>query len=306
MKKKVLIGPSTFAAIDREPLDKLLAAGFEVIGNPFGRKIAKKELISLLPGVNGLIAGLETLDREVMELSDLKVISRCGSGMSNVDQEAAKDLGIKVYNTPDGPTNSVAELTVGMLISLIRLVPPMDNALHNNIWDKKIGFELRGKTVLIIGFGKIGRRVSELLEPFQVNIIASDPFLSGEIGNISILPLDRALQQVDIITIHASGEKVILGEKEFSMMKEGVFILNGARGGLIDENCLINNLENGRVAGVWLDSYSREPYEGPLTRFQQAILTPHVGSYTQECRKRMEAEAVENLIAALTEKRDGL
>ena len=304
MKKKVLIGPSTFAAIDREPLDKLLAAGFEVIGNPFGRKIAKKELISLLPGVNGLIAGLETLDREVMELSDLKVISRCGSGMSNVDQEAAKDLGIKVYNTPDGPTNSVAELTVGMLISLIRLVPPMDNALHNNIWDKKIGFELRGKTVLIIGFGKIGRRVSELLEPFQVNIIASDPFLSGEIGNISILPLDRALQQADIITIHASGQKVILGEKEFSMMKEGAFILNGARGGLIDEDCLINNLENGRVAGVWLDSYSREPYEGPLTRFSQAILTPHVGSYTQECRKRMETEAVENLIAALTEKRD--
>ena len=306
MKKKVLIGPSTFAAIDREPLDKLLAAGFEVIGNPFGRKIAKKELISLLPGVNGLIAGLETLDREVMELSDLKVISRCGSGMSNVDQEAAKDLGIKVYNTPDGPTNSVAELTVGMLISLIRLVPPMDNALHNNIWDKKIGFELRGKTVLIIGFGKIGRRVSELLEPFQVNIIASDPFLSGEIGNISILPLDRALQQADIITIHASEEKVILGEKEFSIMKEGVFILNGARGGLIDEDCLIDGLEKGKVAGVWLDSYSREPYDGPLTRFPQAILTPHVGSYTQECRKRMEAEAAENLIAALTEKRDGL
>ena len=306
MKKKVLIGPSTFAAIDRTPLDKLLAAGFEVIGNPFGRKIAKKELINLLPGVNGLIAGLETLDREVMELSDLKVISRCGSGLSNVDQEAAKDLGIKVYNTPDGPTDSVAELTVGMLISLIRLVPPMDNALHNNIWDKKIGFELRGKTVLIIGFGKIGRKVSELLKPFHVNIIVSDPFLNGKNGDINVLPLDRALQQADIITIHASGEKVILGEKEFSKMKEGVFILNGARGGLIDEDCLINNLENGRVAGVWLDSYIREPYEGPLTRFPQAILTPHVGSYTRECRKRMEAEAVENLIAALTEKRDGL
>jgi D-3-phosphoglycerate dehydrogenase / 2-oxoglutarate reductase len=306
MKKKILIGPSSFADIDKTPMNKLLAAGFEIIGNPFGRKITKKELIDLLPGVNGLIAGLETLDREVMELSDLKVISRCGSGMSNVDQEAAKDLGIMVYSTPDGPTNSVAELTVGMLISLIRLVPPMDNALHNNIWDKKIGFELRGKTVLIIGFGKIGRRVSELLKPFQVNIIASDPFLSEKIGNISILPLDQALYRADIITIHASGGKVILGKREFLKLKERVFILNGARGGLIDEDCLIDGLEKGKVAGVWLDSYTREPYEGPLTQFQQAILTPHVGSYTQECRKRMETEAVENLIAALTEKRDVL
>lgn len=302
MKKKVLIGPSTFAAIDREPLDKLLAAGFEVIGNPFGRKIAKKELINLLPGINGLIAGLETLDREVMELSDLKVISRCGSGMSNVDQEAAKELGIKVYCTPEGPTNSVAELTVGILISLIRLVPLMDSALHNNIWDKKIGFELRAKTVLIIGFGKIGRRVSELLKPFQVNIIVSDPFLSGEIGDISILPLDRALPQADIITIHASGEKIILGDREFCMMKEGVFILNGARGGLIDEDALISALEDGRIRGAWLDTFSQEPYTGPLTRYPQVVLTPHVGSYTRECRKGMEMEAVQNLINVLKKK----
>jgi len=304
MKKKVLIGPSTFAAIDREPLDKLLAAGFEVIGNPFGRKIAKKELISLLPGVNGLIAGLETLDREVMELSDLKVISRCGSGMSSVDQEAAKVLGIKVYCTPEGPTNSVAELTVGILISLIRLVPLMDSALHNNIWDKKIGFELCGKTILIIGFGKIGRRVSELLEPFHVNIIASDPFLNGKNEDIIVLPLDQALHRADIITIHASGEKIILGDREFCMMKEGVFILNGARGGLIDEDCLIDGLEKGKVAGVWLDSYNREPYEGPLTRFPQAILTPHIGSYTRECRRQMETKAVDNLISELLSESD--
>jgi D-3-phosphoglycerate dehydrogenase len=180
----------------------------------------------------------------------------------------------------------------------------MDNALHNNIWDKQIGFELRAKTVLIIGFGKIGRRVSELLKPFQANIIVSDPFLNGKNGDINVLPLDRALQRADIITIHASGEKVILGKKEFSMMKEEVFILNGARGGLIDEDCLIDGLEKGKVAGVWLDSYNREPYEGPLTRFPQAILTPHIGSYTRECRRQMETEAVANLISELSSERD--
>lgn len=304
MSKKILIGPSSFSELDSTPREKLIKTGFEVIDNPFKRKLTKSEVIELLPEVEGLIAGLEPLDREVLEKSDLKVISRCGSGLSNVDLEAAMNLGIKVYCTPEGPTNSVAELTVGMLISLIRFVPKMDSALHQKVWEKKIGFELRDKTVLIIGFGKIGRRVAELLNPFQGNIIASDPFLNGKINNVDILPLDQALPRADIISIHASGEKEILGEKEFSIMKEKVFILNSARGGLIDENCLVTGLEQGKIAGAWLDSFTEEPYRGSLTRFSQVILTPHIGSYTEECRRRMETEAVENLIAGLAEVKD--
>ncbi|MCG2775799.1 MAG: phosphoglycerate dehydrogenase [Desulfobacterales bacterium] len=299
---KILIGPSSFAAVDKMPLNSLLATGFEVVNNPFGRKLTKKELIDLLPGVTGLIAGLEPLDREVMELSDLKVISRCGSGVSNVDQEAARNLGITVCSTPDGPTNSVAELTVGVLLSLLRSVPAMDKALHNNVWDKRIGVELCGKTVLLIGFGKIGQRVSELMKPFQVTIVASDPFLSGKVGDVNILPLEQALRLADIVSIHASGVNEILGEREFSIMKNGVFILNAARGGLIDEDCLVSGLESGKITAAWLDSYSQEPYSGPLTRFSQVILTPHIGSYTQECRLRMETEAVENLLSALAGK----
>jgi D-3-phosphoglycerate dehydrogenase len=301
VNRKILIGPSSFAAVDETPKNKLLAAGFEVVGNPFGRKLTKKELLDLLPDVTGLIAGLETLDREVMESSDLKVISRCGSGLSNVDLEAAMNLGIKVYCTPEGPTNSVAELTVGMLISLIRFVPKMDSALHQKVWEKKIGSELHDKTVLIIGFGKIGRKVSKLLNPFQVKIIASDPLLNGKIDNVDILSLDQALPRADIISVHASGEKEILGEKEFSIMKEKVFILNGARGGLIDEHRLVTGLEQGKIAGAWLDSFTEEPYTGPLTRLPQVILTPHIGSYTEECRRRMETEAAENLITGLAE-----
>jgi D-3-phosphoglycerate dehydrogenase len=300
MSEKILIGPSSFAEMDKTPLERLRTSGFQVINNPFGRKLKKEELIGLLAGVTGLIAGLEPLSRDVLEQSQLKVISRCGVGLSNVDLEAADELGIKVLWTPDAPTNSVAELTVGMLISLMRLVPEMDSALHHHIWNKKIGFELRNKTVLIIGFGRIGRRIFQLLKPFEVNIIASDPYLTGEIDDVTIFPLDQALPLADIISLHASGEREILGEREFALMKKGVFLLNGARGGLINEEILVKNLKIGRVVGAWVDSFDEEPYTGPLTQFPQVVLTPHIGSYTEECRRQMEMEAVENLLKGLS------
>ena len=134
---KVLLGPSTFAAQDPSPMERLAVAGCEIVKNPFGRKLTKQELIELLPGVKGLIAGLETLDEEVMRRSELKVISRCGSGLSNVDIVAAKWLGIKVFSTPNGPTNAVAELTLGAMINLLRMIPLMDRDMHEGRWTKK-------------------------------------------------------------------------------------------------------------------------------------------------------------------------
>lgn len=303
---KILIGPSSFAAVDKTPLNRLLAAGFEVVHNPFGRKLTRNELIDLLPGVTGLIAGLETLDREVMELSGLKVISRCGSGMSNVDQEAARNLGIKVYCTPDGPTNSVAELTVGMMISLTRGIPQMDRALHEGKWAKQIGFQLEGKTVVIIGFGRIGRMVAGLLQSFGPRLVVVEPYMQHSVANVETLFLDEALPQADVISIHASGEMEILGEKEFALIKPGTFLLNASRGSQVNEPCLIHALEKGDIAGVWLDAFSQEPYNGPLRQFPQVVLTPHIGSYSVQCRKRMEMEAVENLLSALVPGSDRL
>ncbi len=134
---KILIGPSTFAAVDKEPMDKLVKNGFEVIPNPFGRKLTREELLKLLPGIHGLIAGLETLDRQVMQNSELEVISRCGAGISNIDIAAAKELGIKIFYTPDAPTEAVAELVMGAMISLLRHIPQMDLDLHSGKWAKK-------------------------------------------------------------------------------------------------------------------------------------------------------------------------
>lgn len=297
-KIKVLLATSSFGALDKIPIRKLEEAGFEVMNNPYKRKLKKEELFSLLPEIEGIIAGLETLDREVMAGSKLKVISRCGSGLSNVDLEGAKELGIAVRSTPQGPVLAVAELTVGCLLSLLRQVSQMDQAMHERKWKKMIGRQLFGMTVAIVGFGNIGRKVAEMLRALGARVIAVDPRLSGMIEGIPVVKLDEALKQADALTLHCSGEKCLLGEKEFDLMKKGVFLLNAARGSLIDEKSLVSALNSGKVAGVWLDTFWDEPYNGRVCDYTQVILTPHVGSYTVECRKQMELEAVENLIEA--------
>jgi len=219
--------------------------------------------------------------------------------MSNVDLKAAKDLGIAVFNTPSGPTTAVAELTLAVLLALLRRVPQVHMALQKGKWEKYIGTELRGKDVAVIGFGRIGQRVAHLLSAFGARVMGVDPLFSGEIEGVHMVNLESALNRADIITLHCSGENCVIGESELGMTKRGVFLLNAARGGVIDEQALMRALDDGRVAGAWLDSFSREPYMGPLQNYEQVILTPHMGSYTRECRKQMELEAVTNLIKAL-------
>ncbi len=301
MVGKILIGPSSFAETDKTPMNRLIASGYEVIDNPFKRKLTKNELLGLLtPDVVGIVAGLEPLDRDVLQRSQLRVVSRVGSGISNVDLTTAQDLGIEVCSTPNGPTAAVAELTLGALLGLLRMIPLMDQALHNGKWSKKIGVQLEGMTVAIIGFGRIGRHVAELLVPFRVNLLVVDPFLADDAaGHYVKLSLAEALPQADIVTIHSSGEECLIDEREFAIMKPGVYLLNVARGGLIAEEALVKALEGGKVAGAWIDTFKEEPYSGPLCRFHNVVLTPHVGSYTLECRKQMETEAVDNLLNAL-------
>ncbi|MCK4823154.1 phosphoglycerate dehydrogenase [bacterium] len=295
--KKILIGPSTFAALDSMPIERLVQLGCIVIDNPFKRKLTKDELIQLLSeDVIGLVAGLEPLTRDVLESSELRVISRCGTGLSNVDLKAAKDLKIKVFNTPDAPTTAVAELTIGAMISTIRKTHLMDRDMHSGRWIKQTGRQLEEKTIVIIGFGRIGRKVARLLKGFNAKIMAVDPYLEGRIDGIEIISLKDSLAIADIITLHASGEDEIIGGKEFHLMKPGVILLNAGRGGMVNEDSLCKAIDEGIVAGAWCDSFSEEPYKGPLSQYEQVLLTPHVGSYSEECRFSMEMESVNNLI----------
>lgn len=304
-KTKILINPSTFAEYDPTPLARLAEAGCEVYLNPFKRPLSEEELISLLDKETvGIIAGLEPIRRGTLENSSIRVISRCGSGVSNIDLEAAHDLGITVFSTPDALVTAVAELTIGALLSLFRSIPAKDRAVRLGHWDKRPGHQLSGKTVAVIGFGRIGQRVGGLLQAFSARVVAVDPAYSGEVNGVSIVNLEKALREADIITLHASGESCLIHEAEFQRMKPGVYLLNAARGSLVDEAALIRALKREQVAGAWLDTFSREPYDGPLRKYEQVILTPHIGSYTFECRREMELEAVENLLKGLIEARE--
>jgi D-3-phosphoglycerate dehydrogenase len=243
--------------------------------------------------VSGLIAGLEPLDREVLTKSDLKVVSRCGSGLSNIDLAAAKELGIIIKNTPQGPVTAVAELTVGCLLSLLRHVPQMDADLHQKKWTKMMGKQLSDMQVAVIGYGNIGKKVGALLSAFGAKVIPVDPQLPNSVD------LGSALKQADVVSLHCSGEDCLLGKDRINLMKKGTYLLNAARGSLVDEAALVEALKKGQIAGAWIDAFQQEPYAGPLTQFTQVILTPHVGSYTLECRRQMEMESVDNLISGL-------
>lgn len=298
---RVVLGPTTFGEPDPQPRRLLAEAGLEVVENPFKRRLTRDETVQILdPTIVGLIAGLEPLDRGVLAGSHLRVVSRCGSGMSNVDLVAASELGIRVRSTPDGPTSAVAELVVAAMLDLIRGVSAMNAAMHAGKWPKTIGGQLDGKTIAIVGLGRIGRRLASLVTAFGARVVAVDPALTGSaVDGVSISTLADALRVADVVSLHCSGEAEVLGERELAAMKAGSYVLNCARGGVVNEAALKCALDSGHLAGAWLDTFVKEPYAGPLQGHPRVLLTPHVGSYTRECRLRMEAEAAQNLIDEL-------
>jgi D-3-phosphoglycerate dehydrogenase len=302
---RIGIGASSFGQEDPAPLRLLESAGVTVLPNPFRRRMTEPEIIGYLVGekLDGLLAGLEPLNRRVLESArgTLRALARVGIGMANVDQAAAKEMGIKVSSTPDGPTEAVAEATLAALLCLLRHLEPMNRALHQGEWPKSIGRSLAETTVLVIGFGRIGRRVAWTLSSLGARVLACDPHLGSDADWDGFTPVSLAegLAAADAVTLHANGEKVILGREELAQVRPGALVLNSARGGLIDESALVEALETGRVGKAWLDAFWEEPYRGPLLKYPQVLLTPHAATYTRRCRLSMETEAARNVLRDL-------
>ena len=297
---KIAITTTTFGEYDKGPLNLLSKNGFQVIPNPYERKLKKDEVIELCKDAVGIIAGTETLDADIMEtLVNLKVVSRCGTGVDNVALVDADRIGIKVYNTPDAPTLAVAELTVGFMINILRKVSQMDKELKMGQWQKRMGNLLREKRVGIKGFGRIGKKVAELLRPFGCEIAYADPFVEDGLMGLQRMSLKNMLCWADIMTIHVGVHEKLMGEKEFQCMKKGALLINTSRGGVVDESVLYEYLKNGNLSGAALDVFEEEPYSGVLKELDNVILTPHIGSYAMEARVEMEKQAVENLLKGL-------
>lgn len=306
MTKKVLTSPSSMGQCGSEPFDLLRENGYEIINNPYGRKLTEDEVIELAKDCEGIVAGVEPLTSHVMDaLPELKCISRVGVGMDNVDLEYAKQKGIIVVNTPEGPTRGVAELTLAMTLSLLRKIPQADAAMHQHQWKKKIGNLFLDKKIGVIGLGRIGRLVAELFRGLKNPVIGYDPYADrawAEQNGVEIKSFKEVIEESDILTLHIPGNRdksPVITAEELNWMKDGAFLINIARGGVVDEDALFAALKSGKLTGAAVDVYTKEPYDGPLCDLDNIILTPHLGSYAKEGKLKMEVDACQNLIDAL-------
>jgi D-3-phosphoglycerate dehydrogenase len=306
IKNKILISTSSFGACGQQPLRLLKEAGNQVIANPFGRKMTPAEVVKLGKDCIGIIAGVELLNAAVLEaLPHLRCISRCGSGTDNIDLEKAKEFKIVVRNTPEGPTRAVAELTLGVILDILRKISLRDRQIRQGKWNKEMGYLLQGKKVGILGLGRIGRAVAELLLRQDAKVAGSDiqPDKRWSKKNkVPLLSFRKLLRESQILTIHISGSpnnRHLIGQKEINSMPRGAYLINLSRGGIVDEQILYQALKKGCLAGAAIDVFEEEPYTGPLRGLDNIVLTPHVGSYASETRLEMEIEAAKNLLEGL-------
>ena len=300
----LVISTSSFDIDNNPPIQHLLQQGMQIITNPHRRKLTEDEIIELLSsGAVGLIAGIEPLTERVFQSAkNLRVISRCGAGLDSVDLVAAKNHGITVLNTPEAPAQAVAELTMGLILSLLRQINQIDQSVRQGEWPRTQGRLLAAQTVGIIGLGHIGRRVARLCQAFEANVIVHDPYANQVPTGVALMPLEQLLATADIITLHlpyAPDTHHLLNAKAFATMKPEAIVINAARGGLVDENALAEALQTGKLSAAALDVFEQEPYHGPLIECSNIILTSHVGSLARESRQRMEVEAAENLLQGL-------
>ncbi len=309
-KYKILVTSTSFNKVDPLPRERLLQYGCEIVDNPFNRPLKEKDLIPLLEDVDGVIAGLDEYSRKAICSSRrLKVISRYGVGLDNINLEAARDRGISVVNTPEVNTQAVADLTFGLMLAVCRKITQAHVSTQKGSWGRLIGRGVYKKSIGIIGLGRIGKAVAERARGFSMEILAhdvkKDEVFSKPLG-IRFLPLDELLVKADFITLHCDlnpGSKGIIGSPELVLMKKTAYLVNTARGGLIDENALFEALRDKKIAGAALDAFENEPPVGsPLLTLDNILTTPHIGSYTHEALLEMGLIAVDNLIKNLEKK----
>lgn len=298
--------PRVFIAddVNEDKLAPLVDAGIEVVKET---GLAPDELALKLADADGVIVrSASKITADIMDAApNLRVIGRAGVGVDNIDVAAATARGIVVMNAPDGNTITTAEHAVALIVSMCRNVPQAHAKLQAGTWDKKcfVGVELHGKTLGVIGLGRIGKHVSRIARGFGMNVVAYDPFCSAEAAaelGISMASLDDVFSKADILTIHTpvtDETRGIIGRDAFAKMKRGVRIVNAARGGLVDEAALIEALDEGKVAGAALDVFETEPLpvDSPLLGRSNVITTPHLGASTAEAQEGVALTVAEQM-----------
>lgn len=269
-------------------------------------ELTPEGLLDAIGEYDGLVVRSQTkVTAEVLARADkLKVVGRAGVGVDNIDVEAATERGVVVMNTPEANTITTAEHTMAMMLSMARRVPQASMSIRAGEWNRGafVGAELYNKVLGVIGLGRIGRAVAERAKGFRMKVVGQDPFMSAEKAEelgIELVDLNELLRRADFVTVHAplnSDTENLLDAAAFEKMKEGVYVLNCARGGIVDEQALAAALESGKVAGAALDVFVTEPPgDHPLLGFDNVICTPHLGASTLEAQENVSTAVAEQV-----------
>ncbi|MEA1916775.1 MAG: phosphoglycerate dehydrogenase [Campylobacterota bacterium] len=299
----VFISVDTFSDTSDLPKKLLDDANIRIRKNLHGRSIQSSELAQEIQDASVLIAGTEKITEDVFQNApNLKLIARVGIGLDGIDFDLCKKYGVSVTYTPDAPSIAVAELCVGMILDLAREMTIANNNIKSRIWHRHMGMLLYGKTVGIIGMGRIGKSLVHLLSTFNVNFLVHDivPDLAfGRLKGVAFVSKEEVLENSDVVSIHIplnenTQDFIQLGD--IKSMKKSAFLVNTARGGIVNEKDLYTALSQGIIAGAAVDVYEEEPYSGDLVRLNNCLLTSHMGSATVDSRTDMELQAVNEAI----------
>lgn len=293
---KVLVSTTSYGTQDPLLKPYLEEEVGEVVYNQTGKPLASNQLIEMLAGIDGYIAGLDDISAEVLDSTKrLRVISRYGVGYNNVDLAAAKENNIVVTNTPGANAKSVAELAVALMLNLMRPVILANAQMKAGEWPRFKGLSLEGKTIGLFGLGAIGKETARRLAGFDCEILAYDVFQDkafAEENEVAFVPIEELLSRSDIVSLHLPGipeTKDMVDDQFLAKMKPGAMLVNTARGELVDEPALVRALESGRLKSAAVDVFKQEPpSEGnPLLAFEQVIVTPHMGAHSDSATNAM-------------------
>ncbi len=306
MNGRILVTPRSATRDGHHSLQKLTAAGYETVFCRPGALPTEEELMALLPGCVGYLAGVENVPAGVLEAArELRAISRNGTGADAIDTTAAERLGIRILRAEGANARGVAELALGLMLCLARSLTRNDQAIKAHRWERYGGFELEGRTLGLVGCGKIGRLVTGFALAFGMKVVAYDPFPNwdGAPAGFCYAVLEAVLSSGDVISLHCpprTGGLPVLDAAAIGSLKRGCLVINTARGGLINSETMLQALEDGRVAGVGLDVFDGEPpTDWRLATHPRVVSTAHIGGFTPESIDRALTTAVDNLLACL-------
>lgn len=307
MDAKVLIATRSFGSTSQRPWEVLAEAGCETVRADMSQKMTEERLIELLSGVDGAIVGVVPLTARVLENApQLKVVSAHGVGVDYIDLQAAARLGVIVANCPGANDQSVADLAIGLMVCIARQIPLADQDVRSGKWGRYEGCELWRKTLGLIGLGRVGRAVAKRAFGFDMQVLAYDPYVDekhAEAMGVRMASLGEVIASADFLSLHAAlseETRHLIGKSELESMKPTAFLINTARGGLVDEDALYAGLVEDKLAGAALDVFAAEPPLGsPLLGLKNVVVTPHIGAHTRESIERVGALAAQNVVQAL-------